>query len=224
MIAATIDDAVFMKDMKNIFDYSLGFLEGVKNGRRPFLDSLGKSSIEVLKNYVDTSARMNPAMLQHVYEWNQNGGPAGRLFDITYTISNQGLSIQSSFTQSSSVKNDSKVPFWNKARIMENGVPITIRPINAKVLSFKSKDGSQVFTQNEVHVRNPGGTEAQNGYQKTFDIFFNNYFSQSFLKSSGILDHLQSPIAFKVNLPAGKKGGRSVGVRIGYKWMSEAGI
>jgi len=74
--------------------------------------------------------------LHHVYEWYQTGSPAARLFDINY-ISNQiGLSFNSTFRQSVSIKSGSKVPFYNKAQIIENGIPVTIRPVSSEVLSF----------------------------------------------------------------------------------------
>lgn len=219
----TINSAAFNRDMDNIINYAIGYLEGVKAGKKTFLDALGASAIETLKQYIDTSARMNPEMLHHIYEWHQVGSPDARLFDITYTVSNLGLSLKSSLSQSSSIKDGSNVPFYNKAKIMENGVPVKIRPKASSVLAFEV-DGEQVFTRKEVSVDNPGGSATEGGFEKAFDSFFNNYFSQSFLRSSGIAQYLESPTLFKKNLAAGKRGGKSVGYNTGFRWIANAGL
>ena len=217
------DTKQFMKDMNNVIQYSMGFLEGVKSGKRIMLDNVGKLTIEAMKDFIDVIARVDTAVLQHVYEWGQSGSPDARLYDLTYTVSNLGLSVKSSFRQSSSIQAGSNVPFYDKARIMENGIPVTIRPVRAKVLAFKD-GGEQVFTKGPVVVTNPGGDAAKGGFEKAFDIFMNQYFSQAFLNSSGILNYLQNPVAYKKNLPSGKKFGKSSGYATGYRWIANAGV
>lgn len=218
----TFNTKSFKKDMDNIVKYSLGFLDGVQSGKKTFLDSIGSSTIESIKTYIDSAARVDPAMLHHIYEWNRTGSPEARLFDITYTVSNLGLSIKTSFRQSTSVKDGSTVPFYDKARIMENGIPVTIKPKNAKVLSFED-NGDQVFTKGPINISNPGGDMVQGSLEKTFDSFF-NYFSQSFLRSSGIDKYLENPVAYKKDLPVGKRYGRSAGIKTGYRWIANAGV
>ena len=218
-----VDGKQFKKEMNNIMDYSIGFLEGVKGGRAVFLNNLGRETIQTLKEFVDMNARIDPAMLQHVYEWYQVGSPNARLFDIEYTVSNQGLSIYSTLSQSSSVKNGSTTPFYDKARIMEKGIPVTIRPKKSKVLVFE-ENGETVFTKNPVTVNNPGGQEAKGGFEEVLDIFLNQYFKQSFLKSSGLSDYIKNPKAFKTNLKAGSKYGKGFGYSTGYKWIANAVI
>jgi hypothetical protein len=220
---ARFNDTLFLKEMNNMIQYSFGFTEGVKRGRNHILNAVGKDAIDLIKQYIDSSARTNPAILQHMYEWDQTGSPNARLFDIDYTVSGLGLSIKSTFRQSVSVKNGSTVPFYDKARIMENGIPVTIRPRNASVLAFED-NGEQVFTKNPIVVDNPGGIQAQDGFEKTFDSFFNNYFSQAFLRVSGVMDYIRNPSAFTKNLSAGKRGGRSVGISTGYTWIANIGV
>jgi len=220
---ARFNDTLFLKEMNNMIQYSFGFTEGVKRGRNHILNAVGKDAIDLIKQYIDSSARTNPAILQHMYEWDQTGSPNARLFDIDYTVSGLGLSIKSTFRQSVSIKNGSTVPFYDKARIMENGIPVTIRPRNASVLAFED-NGEQVFTKNPVVVDNPGGVQAQGGFEKTFDSFFNNYFSQAFLRVSGVMDYIRNPSAFTKNLSAGKRGGRSVGISTGYTWIANLGV
>lgn len=223
MIVARFDDAKFNKDMDNIVRYALGFMEGAKAGKTQFLAPLGEATIEMLKDYIDTNARLSPEALHHIYEWHQTGSPDARLYDINYTISNLGLSFKSTFSQSTVIKNGSNVPFYDKARIMEEGVPVTITPKASKVLAFEA-DGRTVFTRGPVTVENPGGPEVQGSFGQVFDQFFMSYFSQSFLNSSGILDKIKNPVAFKRNMQKGKRGGRSAGYQTGYRWIANAGV
>ena len=223
MITAKTDTDKFYKDMNSIINYSIGFLEGADSGKTKFLSELGKASIEVLKNYIDTSARMNPSMLQHVYEWNRVGSPNSRLFDISYTASNLGLSVKSTFRQSKSVAENSNTPFYNKAMIMEKGIPVTIRPKKANVLVF-DVDGETVFSKGPIDIMSPGGPDAQGGFEKIFDEFFSRYFTQAFLMSSGIKKYLEKPEIYKKNISKAKTGGKALGVKTGYAWIAKAGV
>lgn len=220
---AVFNSAQFKKDMSNIVDYSVGFLEGIQRGKTIFLKTVGLETVELMKEFIDSNARVNPDMLHHVYEWNQTGSPSARLYDISYTTSNLGLSFRSSFRQSTSIKNGSRTPFYDKARIMEEGIPVTIRPRVAQALAFED-NGETVFTKNEVRVDNPGGTEVQGGFEKVFDMFFNRYFSQAFLRVSGIARYLENPIVYKKDMAAGKRIGKSKGLSTGYRWIANAGV
>lgn len=103
-----IDSRAFKKDMNNIMNYSIGFLDGVHRGKNQLMHSLGVETIEILKNFIDASARVNPEVLHHVYEWNLVGSPSARLYDLGYTVSGLGLSIKSSFKQSTTIKAGSR--------------------------------------------------------------------------------------------------------------------
>lgn len=219
----TFNSNQFKKDMNNIINYSIGFLDGVQKGKKIFLKTLGMQTVEVMKEFIDSNARVNPQMLHHIYEWNLTGSPDARLYDISYTTSNLGLSFKSSFSQSTSIKNGSKTPFYNKARIMEEGIPVIIRPRVAQVLAFDD-NGETVFTRGPVQVLNPGGTEVEGGFEKVFDMFFNKYFSQAFLRTSGVAQYLENPQIYKKDMPAGQKIGRSKGVSTGYRWIANAGV
>lgn len=218
----TTNDLDFITKMNNIVDYSLGFLDGVKTGKTIFLKKMGEQTILALSQYIDAAARMNPEALHHVYEWYQVGSPNARLFNIDYTVSNLGLSFKSTFKQSTTASRDSGQVFYNKAKIMESGVPVVIRP-KKNVLVFE-KDGETIFTKNEVVNPNPGGEQAKGSYEKTFDEFFLNYFKQSFLRASGLYQYLNSPTLYKKNFVAGSKGGRSIGMKTGYTWIANTTI
>lgn len=216
------DSRQFSKDMKNIMDYSAGFLDGIQMGKQDLMNSIGLQTIEILKSYIDSNAKVNPSILHHVYEWNKNGSPSGRLYDINYTISNLGLSFNSSFRQSNTVQDGSRTPFYDKARIMENGIPVTIAPKQAQALRF-IENGEEVFTKSPVTVQSPGGN-TQGQFEQVFDNFFNKYFTQAFLRTSGIGAYLENPVLYKKNLSKGKRMGKSGGVSTGYRWIANAGV
>jgi hypothetical protein len=219
----TMNADALEKKLTNIVKYSTGFLEGAQLGKKVFLDNMGSRVIEALNRYVDAMARSDSAALHHVYEWYQTGSPAARLFDLTYTVSNVGLSIKSSFTQSRSIAKNSNTPFYDKARIMELGIPVTIRPKKASALVFQDA-GETVFTKKPITIHNPGGTEAQYSYGMVFDSFFENYFTQAFLKSSGLTDYIANPIVYKKNFAAGSKRGKYLGKKVGHAWIINAKI
>jgi hypothetical protein len=217
------DSKQFKKEMNNIVNYSVGFLEGIQKGKTVFLKTVGLETVELMKEFIDSNARVNPDMLHHIYEWNQTGSPSARLYDISYTTSNLGLSFMSSFSQSTSIKNGSRTPFYDKARIMEEGIPVTIRPRLAQALAFDD-NGETIFTKSPVRVDNPGGTQVEGGFERVFDMFFNRYFSQAFLRVSGVAKYLENPHVYKKDMQSGKKMGKSKGISTGYRWIVNAGV
>ena len=219
----TFNDAQFIKDMTNIIGYANGFMEGAQAGKTSLVIELGKTAIEAFKKFVDSNARVDPQALQHVYEWYQAGSPDSRLFELDYSLSDGGLTIHSTFSQSQSIKNGSNTPFYDKARIMEEGIPVRIEPKRSEVLVF-DVNGEDVFTKNPVDVLDPGGQQAQGKYLETFNLFFNQYFTQSYMQASGITQHLKNPKAFKTNFGAAKTGGKALGTKVGYNWISKGMI
>lgn len=213
----------FEQQLNNITEYSFGFLEGIGRGKNIFLSNLGKDVIHVLGDYIDTNARMSPQAMHHVYEWYKVGSPAARLFDLDYTVSNLGLSMKSTFRQSKTLSQGSSEPFYNKARIMENGIPITIKPKKNSVLVFDD-NGETVFTKKPIDIKNPGGIKVHGSFESTFDSFFKYYFSQSFLKASGLSNYIQNPIIYKKDFARGAKLGKSQGINTGYTWITNAKI
>jgi hypothetical protein len=223
LIASKFDDNTFFKEMSNVVKYAEGYLEGVKLGKPGMLAKMGLTIKTIMEEYIDTNARVDPASLHHVYEWYRTGSPDARLYNINYTVTGNGLSFNSSFSQSQVIKDGSKVPFYNKAKIVEDGIPVRIKPVQSSVLTF-TIGGQQVFTKKDIVVNNPGGTAAHGGFEKTFDNFFSRYLSQSLLLSSGIIRYLENPVAYKEKLNSGKNGGKSVGFQTGYRWIVSAGV
>jgi len=222
MISLRFNTAAFNKEMKNIMDYSFGFLEGLEYGKAEMYRNLGPEITEIVYGYIDSNARVSPQTLHHIYEWYQIGSPESRLYDINYSITSTGLKFSSSFKQSTTIKDGSKVPFYSKAQIMESGTPVTIAPRKAKVLAFDI-DGQTIFTPNSVTIDNPGG-QSQGQFAKVLDSFFSVYFKQSFLKASGLSNHFKNAKVFKENIRAGARGGRSVGVSTGSRWVATASL
>lgn len=212
----------FTLKMNNFIDYSIGFIDGVNSGKQVFFKEFGKGTIAALSQYIDTMARMDPQSLHHVYEWYRTGSPEARLFNLNSVQTSNGISITSNFKQSKTTSRQSNQIFIDKARVMENGMPITIIP-KKDVLVFEV-NGETVFTKKSVTVNNPGGPKVQKSYEKTFDSFFRNYFSQAFLKSSGLLNYLEDVSVYKRNLNQGSVYGRSAGLRTGYQWLVNAKI
>lgn len=224
MIATKFDfDGKFSKEMNNLVKYSLGFIEGTNLGKQVFFATVGEKTKEIFGLFLDSMARQSPATLHHVYEWYETGSPGGRLFDIDYTVSNLGLSLKSTFRQSTSIQKGSRTPFYNKASMMEAGVSVTIRPREAEVLVFQ--DGADtVFTKGPVNVTNPGGAQVQGSFQAAFDTFVNSYFTQAFMQTIGINQKFGNLVTYKKNLPAGLKAGRGPGVAAGYRWIVNLGV
>ncbi len=209
--------------MNNIVNYSFGFLDGVEKGKSVFLNNLGHGVLTALYDYIDASARSNPRAMHHIYEWMQTGSPEARLYDLSYTVSNLGLSFKSKFTQSQSFSRDSNTPFYDKARIMEQGIPVKIAPVRSDVLVFDI-NGETVFTKKEVTVQNPGGTEVVGSFERAVDEFMLGYFKQSFIRASGLYDYISKPIIYKANVAAGSRMGRAKGVDTGFKWIANARV
>jgi hypothetical protein len=222
MMKLAINTKQFKKDMSNIVEYSFGYVDGVHAGKTVFFHNLGLSVSEMLEKYIDSNARVNPEALNHIYEWSQVGSPNARLYDLKYTVSNQGLSFITNFKQSKSIKEGSRVPFYDKAKIMENGVPVTIRP-KKRVLAF-TIDNEEIFTSNDVTVTNPGGTEVQGSFSKTIDEFMLFYFKQSFLRASGIYNYIQNPTVFKKDIKQGSRLGKNKGIQTGFRWIANLKI
>lgn len=218
----TFDTSKIVNELKNIAEYSIGFLDGAEAGKTEFLNNFGSSIIESLKNFVDTNARISPETLHHVYEWYRTGSPEARLFDIDYIIRDNTLSFNYTFSQSQSYSKNSTKPFYDKARVMEEGTPVIIKPRPNGVISFDN-DGEQVFTRKPVMVQNPGGQGVERGFENALDTFFNSYFTQSFIVSSGLEEHFGTAKEYKNNFVAGSKQGKSLGFRIGYQWVSKGG-
>lgn len=222
MITATVDILSLEKDFASIIGYSEGFLKGVESGKGNFLKNLGSTVLEIAYEFIDSNAKVDPSKLHHVYEWYKTGSPAARLYDISFISDEVKISFKSTFKRSQSMQDGSNIPFWNKAEVMETGAPVTVKPRGQNPLVFQD-GGDTIFTKAPVTIENPGGIDVQGSYKEVFNLFFDKYLTQSFLRSSGIINYIEYPKDFKTGLAMAKSGGSSKGFDTGYKWISKAG-
>lgn len=223
MITITFDTKDLIKKLNNTVSYSNGFLDGAKKGKPVFLNKLAVGTILALNQYIDAMARTDRRSLHHVYEWYQEGVPSSRLFEFDYIASAGGLSINGTFSQSKTASTNGSKPFYDKARIMELGIPVTINPTGKSVLRFNA-GGQEVFTSKPIRVSNPGGDYVNGSFEKVFNNFMNTYFRQSFLQASGLYDHLKNPSIYKANFSKGVRFGYSAGVKTGFDWITNSNM
>lgn len=222
MIKTKFDTREFTKKLMNAVSYSNGFMDGAQISRLKFNQQLGEFIKQGLNKYIDSKARMNPDALHHVYEWDQVGSPSARLFEINVVPMQTMIKFNIKFLPSSSISPTSDTPFKNKAKIMENGMDVTIEPKNSEMLVFED-GGETVFTRKEINISNPGGSEVAGSFERVINDFFTNYLTVGLLKSSGILDGLERPVEYKRDFARGTKGGRSIGISAGKKYMNIGG-
>jgi hypothetical protein len=119
----------------------------------------------------DARARANPDRLHHVYEWGQVGSGSSRLFKLIATgVGTDTMVITYDYLKST-VPTPSGHVFSEKARVMEEGIEVTINPTNAETLAFEV-DGEMVYTRGPVVVPNPGGDAVRNALRTEFMYYF----------------------------------------------------
>lgn len=171
--------------INNSVEYSMGFIEGVKGHQTTFNKILADVTVDALEAYIDSQARNNPMALHHVYEWAYVGRPEGRLFVFDSVVTQRSITITSQFLDSKTVKQDgtSSEPFREKARVMEEGVVVTIVPKRAEVLAFEPEDGGEiVFTKGPVTVNNPGGFFVHGGFASAVKSYFDRFYEPIILR------------------------------------------
>lgn len=120
--------------------------------------------------YVDNIARANTHKYHHVYEFNKTGDKTARLFVSSIKGSNNPV-LSYSFKESK-VPSDSGYVFKNKAYVMENGIPLNIRPRNSEYLTFEYR--GDFYSKKSVFVPNPGGSEVKGSFAELFYKFMTN--------------------------------------------------
>ena len=143
--------------------------------------------------FIDSQARTRPQSLHHVYEWGKSGQSNSRLFKLN-KIESTGLSFRLNYEfkpsrSSVPTKNrfqKSRYIFKNKAQIMENGMPIIIRPKSAERLVFEI-DGEAVFMPKgkSVTVKSPGGRASSNQFDLAYSRYFSGPLVSNSIKTSG---------------------------------------
>jgi hypothetical protein len=159
--------------------------------------------------FIDSSARVKPKALHHMYEWNRTGQKTSRLFKIK-RIDTEGLSFRVGYdfklsktsVPSKNKKQKKKYIFANKASVMEAGMPVIIRPRSAERLVFEL-DGITVFMPkgSSVTVKSPGGRGSSNQFRLHFGRYFGGELVNSSIKNSGFQSIFGARISKALSVP-----------------------
>ena len=222
MITAKIDAKKLNKMLNNLVQYSDGFITETKAQQGYVNRKVANTSVNAFYQYLDGVARMHPGMLHHIYEWGQVGNPTARLVDLGITSSGRGSIITAEFLESQAVKEGSNEPFYDKAQVMEEGIPVVIKEKEAKALFFEI-DGLEYFRMGPITVLNPGGAETRGSFVEVFKEFYNNYLTQVYLKAIKFYKHFESPKEYERNFKTALKGTNAAGIgkMTALSWISK---
>ena len=164
------------------------------------------------------TAVSNPKAFHHIYEWNNVGRESSRLFRLNRdSVSGGRMIISSTFLRSTKqvpIAKELLVPgkygksaksryiFKDKASIMEDGKPLTIRPVRAKALVF-SNNGKATFVSKpkSVKINNPGGKQVRGSFTEHMLSWFRNPVNISMsLQGCGMLTRLEKELARELNV------------------------
>jgi hypothetical protein len=222
MIRARIKGDDVVKMLKNSIEYSSAFASELKKSQKILNQKLGSDSIEVFYDYLDGLARSHPGMLHHVYEWGQIGNPMGRLYDLSISVNNTSAVIDANFLESRIPSPTSNEPFYDKAKIMEEGETVVINQVEAKALFFEI-DGEEFFRTGPIVIANPGGSQVRGSFVKAFNEFYGSYFTEVHLRSIRFYQYFSNPKAFEKYFSSATKGGASSkGRKAALSWIMNA--
>lgn len=220
MINVKVNSKNLLSVLNNVTQYSQGFLDGIQMNKTQFNRILGGYTAEVLGEYIDSKARLNPSSLHHVYEWEKVGEKGSRLFKINVVAKQNIITFEGSFLPSKTNTPDSGQIFRDKANIMENKISVTVAPKNSSTLVFED-DGETIFTTNSIYIANPGGDAVAGSFGMVIEEFFDVYFTVSILQ--GILKDLATPEEFVQFFSQGSKSGKTAGVKAGRNYYTLKG-
>jgi hypothetical protein len=220
MITARFNTDKFMKVLNNTIEYNSGFLQETKSSKKKIEKMMADISISAFYQYLDGLARLHPGMLHHVYEWGQVGNPSARLFDLKLQSFDQGAQISANFLESRTIPENGSEPFYDKAEIMEKGIPVVIKEKNAQALFFEV-DGEEFFRVGPIVIENPGGAAARGSFVKAFEEFYNTYFTQVYLRSIKFYEHFKNPQPYRRNIKNSTRSAnaRSLGKKVALEWI-----
>ncbi len=212
------DNKEFNKAMNEVIEYSKGFVAGAQANEMIFNQQLAEVIKEAFYKYLDSTARLDPDSLHHVYEWGQTGVDSARLFRIEAFSGKQSIRFVTEFMQSTSTSPSANEPFVDKASVMEAGTTVTITPRGEGPLVFQGDDGEMVFTNEEVSITNPGGNVAGQFAAAARD-FFTNYLDKGMLKA--LMQDLETPEEYSQGFRKGMSYG--TGMRQGQRYLTVKG-
>lgn len=214
------DDLI--KTIKNTVDYSSAYLAELNRNKPVLNEMVGSLSIDVFYEYLDSLARSHPGMLHHVYEWGQIGEPQARLFELTMNINGTSAVIDAQFLESDVAADNAKEPFYDKATIMEEGIPVTIKEVDAQALFFQI-DGEEFFRVGPITIINPGGAATRGSFLRAFNEFYNTYFIDFYLNSIKFYKYFSDHSEYERYFASASKGGSaSKGRKAALSWIMNA--
>ena len=220
MLSAKINAKEAMKVLNNLVQYSDGFIKETKAQESTVTKRLAKTSIDGFYEYLDQLARVNPGMLHHVYEWGRVGDPNSRLFELKAALSRNNAIITSDFITSEVPSDTSNEPFYDKARIMEEGIPVVIQEVQAQALFFEI-DGIEYFRAGPITIENPGGPEVRGSFVEQFEEFYNTYLNNVYLKAIRFYQYFMDPKEYERNFNGAMKSGNAyqIGRKTALSWI-----
>lgn len=212
-----------MKVLNNLVAYSEGFIKETKAKESYVASKLGATSIEAFYQYLDGLARTNPGMLHHVYEWGQVGNPGARLVELKKSFGSNKVNISADLLQSDSVPENGRTPFFDKAEVMEEGIPVVVNEVEAQALFFQV-DGQEFFRAGPIVIENPGGEATRGSLVNAFEEFYNVYFDKVFLKAIRFYDHFSYARDYEKNFAAAMRSGNAaaMGRQSALSWILNA--
>lgn len=209
--------------MNNIVNYSDGFIKELKNSESKLNKKVANTSINAFYDYLDGLARSHPGMLHHVYEWGQVGDPFGRLYELKMSVGGRSVSVDAEFLYSDTPSNDGSEPFYDKAFIMEEGIPVTVTEKDASALFFEI-DGEEFFRHGPITIANPGGSATRGSFVKAFNEFYKDYFQNVYLSSIRFYNHFRNPKEYEKNIriAAKNKAAYTLGKKVALSWIEKA--
>jgi hypothetical protein len=222
MIRSRIKADDLIKKLNNTVRYSNGFVTELNKNKSLLNQKVGMTSISAFYDYLDGLARSHPGMLHHVYEWGSIGDPMERLYGLSLEVNNTSAVIDAEFLQSNIPSEDGQEPFYNKAIIMEEGIPVTINEKNAQALAF-TIDGQEYFRVGPITIANPGGEATRGSFVEAFNEFYGSYFTNVYLQAIKFYDYFSNAKAYENGFASGVNGGGyPLGKAAALSWISRA--
>lgn len=222
MIRSRIKADDLIKKLNNTVKYSSGVVSELNKNKALLNQKVGHTSIAAFYDYLDGLARSHPGMLHHVYEWGEVGNPMERLYDLSLAINSTSAVIDADFLQSNTSSEDGGEPFYNKATVMEEGIPVTINEKDAKALAF-TIDGAEYFRVGPITIANPGGQATRGSFVQAFNEFYGVYFTEVYLPAIRFYDYFSNPKFYEKYFASGVNGGGySTGKSAAFSWIAKA--
>ena len=222
MIRSRIKADDLIKKLNNTVKYSSGVVSELNKNKALLNQKVGHTSIAAFYDYLDGLARSHPGMLHHVYEWGEVGNPMERLYDLSLAINSTSAVIDADFLQSNTPSEDGGEPFYNKAIVMEEGIPVTINEKDAKALAF-TIDGAEYFRVGPITIANPGGQATRGSFVQAFNEFYGVYFTEVYLPAIRFYDYFSNPKFYEKYFASGVNGGGySTGKSAAFSWIAKA--